>query len=215
MLDTEKIRGDFPILSREVYGKPLIYFDNAATTQKPICVIDKITEEYYNTNANVHRGVHYLSQEATEAHEASRKRVQKFINASDSKEIIFTRGTTEAINLVVSSFGNTFLKDGDEVILSEMEHHANIVPWQLLQNYRKIRLRVVPINDKGELDIETYHKLFNEKTKFVSISHMSNVLGSINPVRDLIDIAHGYGIPVLLDGAQAAPHVSGVPASNL
>lgn len=208
MLDTEKIRGDFPILSREVYGKPLIYFDNAATTQKPICVIDKITEEYYNTNANVHRGVHYLSQEATEAHEASRKRVQKFINASDSKEIIFTRGTTEAINLVVSSFGNTFLKDGDEVILSEMEHHANIVPWQLLQNYRKIRLRVVPINDKGELDIETYHKLFNEKTKFVSISHMSNVLGSINPVRDLIDIAHGYGIPVLLDGAQAAPHVS-------
>ncbi|WP_055095631.1 aminotransferase class V-fold PLP-dependent enzyme [Gabonia massiliensis] len=208
MLDTEKIRGDFPILSREVYGKPLIYFDNAATTQKPICVIDKITEEYYNTNANVHRGVHYLSQEATEAHEASRKRVQKFINASDSKEIIFTRGTTEAINLVVSSFGNTFLKDGDEVILSEMEHHANIVPWQLLQNYRKIKLRIVPINDKGELDIETYRKLFNEKTKFVSISHMSNVLGSINPVRDLIDIAHGYGIPVLLDGAQAAPHVS-------
>lgn len=208
MLDTEKIRGDFPILSREVYGKPLVYFDNAATTQKPICVIDKITEEYYNTNANVHRGVHYLSQEATEAHEASRKRVQKFINASDSKEIIFTRGTTEAINLVVSSFGNTFLKDGDEVILSEMEHHANIVPWQLLQNYRKIKLRIVPINDKGELDIETYRKLFNEKTKFVSISHMSNVLGSINPVRDLIDIAHGYGIPVLLDGAQAAPHVS-------
>nr|WP_257606333.1 cysteine desulfurase [Gabonia massiliensis] len=207
-MDTEKIRGDFPILSREVYGKPLIYFDNAATTQKPICVIDKITEEYYNTNANVHRGVHYLSQEATEAHEASRKRVQKFINASDSKEIIFTRGTTEAINLVVSSFGNTFLKDGDEVILSEMEHHANIVPWQLLQNYRKIKLRIVPINDKGELDIETYRKLFNEKTKFVSISHMSNVLGSINPVRDLIDIAHGYGIPVLLDGAQAAPHVS-------
>ena len=207
MLNTEQIRKDFPILSRTVYGKPLVYLDNAATTQKPVCVVDKITEGYYHTNANVHRGVHFLSQEATDAHEAARRKVQTFIHAASPAEIIFTRGTTEAINLVASSFGGAFFKDGDEVILSEMEHHANIVPWQLLQHRRKIKLRVIPVLENGELDMEAYRSLFNERTRFVSVCHMSNVLGTVNPVKELVGIAHRHQVPVLIDGAQSVPHL--------
>jgi len=206
MLDVQKIRADFPILSRKIYGKDLIYFDNGATTQKPRCVVEKIEEGYYNVNANIHRGVHYLSQEATEAHEAARRTVQKFINAPEAHEIIFTRGTTEAINLVASSFGE-LLSAGDEVIVSEMEHHSNIVPWQLLEMRRGIKLRVIPMSDNGELLLDEYQKLFNEKTKLVSVMHVSNVMGTINPVKEIIDFAHSKGVPVLIDGAQSVPHL--------
>lgn len=206
MLDIQKIRKDFPILDQKVYGKPLVYFDNAATSQTPTCVVDTITDGYNRINANVHRGVHFLSQEATEGHENARRRVQQYMNAAHDHEIIFTRGTTESINLVASSFGDAFLQDGDEIILSEMEHHANIVPWQLLQNRKKIALRIVPINERGKLDLDVYRSLFNEKTKLVSLSHVSNVLGTINPAKELISIAHSHNVPVLLDGAQAAPH---------
>lgn len=207
MFDVEKIREDFPILSREISGRPLIYLDNGATSQTPKCVVDHIADTYYRVNANVHRGVHTLSQEATDAHEAARRRVQQFIGAGSSSEIIFTRGTTEAINLVASSFGDEFLHDGDEVILTVMEHHANIVPWQLLQRRRNIKLRVVPIDERGDLNVETYKSLFNEHTRLVGVAHVSNVLGTINPVREMIAYAHAQGVPVLVDGAQAVPHL--------
>lgn len=207
MLDIEKIRDDFPILKREVSGRPLIYLDNAATSQTPRCVVNHIADTYYRVNANVHRGVHTLSQEATDAHEAARRRVQQFIGAASPSEIVFTRGTTEAINLVASSFGDEFLHDGDEVILTVMEHHADIVPWQLLQRRRKIKLRVVPINERGELQLDVYKQLFNERTRLVGVAQVSNVLGTINPVREMIAYAHSQGVPVLVDGAQAIPHL--------
>ena len=207
MPDINAIRKDFPILAREVYGKPLVYFDNAATTQKPQCVIDAIVEGYTQHNANVHRGVHRLSQEATDGHEQARRRVQQFLNAAHAHEIVFTRGTTESINLVAHSFGMTFLHDGDEVIISEMEHHANIVPWQLLKTYRNITLRIAPIDDRGVLDTDACRSLFNERTKLLAIAHVSNVLGTINPVKELIGFAHAHHVPVLIDGAQSAPHM--------
>lgn len=199
-------RQDFPILSREIYKHPLVYFDNAATTQKPQCVIDAIAREYAEVNANVHRGIHYLSQQATELHESARETVRKFINARSTSEIIFTRGTTESINLVAFSFGEAFVQEGDEVILSVMEHHSNIVPWQLLRDRKGIVIKVVPMNDAGELDIQAYRALFTDKTKLVSICHVSNVLGTINPAYDIIRIAHEHGAKVLLDGAQSVPH---------
>lgn len=208
MLDIAAIRSQFPILDREIYGKPLIYFDNAATSQHPKCVIDRITDSYYRVNANVHRGVHTLSQEATEAHENARKRVQRFINARHSHEVIFTRGTTEAINLVAHSFGEAFLNDGDEVIVTTMEHHSNIVPWQLLQSRKNITLRVVPIDERGVLDMEAFRNLFNEHTKLVCVMHASNVLGTINPIEDMIAYAHAHDVPVLVDGAQGIPHIA-------
>lgn len=201
-------RDDFPILQRVIYGKyPLVYLDNAATTQKPRQVVEAMTEEYYNVNANVHRGVHFLSQQATELHEASRETVRSFLNARSTSEIIFTRGTTESINLVASCFGQAFMKAGDEVIVSEMEHHSNIVSWQLMQERLGIRLRVVPITDDGRLVMDEYVKLFNERTRIVSITHVSNVLGTINPVKDIVRIAHEHNVPVLIDGAQSSPHM--------
>lgn len=201
-------RDDFPILQRVIYGKyPLVYLDNAATTQKPRQVVEAMTEEYYNVNANVHRGVHFLSQQATELHEASRETVRSFLNARTTSEIIFTRGTTESINLVASCFGQAFMKAGDEVIVSEMEHHSNIVSWQLMQERLGIRLRVVPITDDGRLVMNEYVKLFNERTRIVSITHVSNVLGTINPVKDIVRIAHEHNVPVLIDGAQSSPHI--------
>lgn len=207
MLEIGAIRKDFPILSSKVYGKPLVYLDNAATTQKPLCVIQKITDGYSHQNANVHRGVHFLSQEATEAHEAARSRVQRFVGAASSDEIIFTRGTTEAINLAAFSFGEVFLHAGDEIIISEMEHHSNIVPWQILQSRKKIVLKVVPMNDRQELDMEAYRELFSDRTKLVSITHVSNVLGTVNPIEEIIRIAHSHGVPVLIDAAQSVPHL--------
>lgn len=206
-MDIQKIRADFPILSREVYGKPLVYLDNGATTQKPRCVVEAITEEYYSVNANVHRGVHFLSQQATELHEASRETVRHFINARSTNEIVFTRGTTESINLLVSSFGDAFMEEGDEVILSVMEHHSNIVPWQMLAAKRGIAIKVIPMNDKGELMLDEYKKLFSDRTKIVSIAQVSNVLGTINPVRKMIAFAHEQNVPVLIDGAQSIPHM--------
>ena len=200
-----EIRKDFPILSRTVYDRPLIYLDNAATTQKPLCVLDAMREEYLNVNANVHRGVHYLSQQATDLHEAARETVRRFINAAKSEEIVFTRGTTEAINLVASSMGE-LMKEGDEVIVSVMEHHSNIVPWQLLETRKGIRIKVIPISDSGELLMEEYERLFSDRTRIVSIAHVSNVLGTVNPVEDIIRIAHEHGVPVLVDAAQSAPH---------
>ena len=182
-MDIQKIREDFPILDRTVYGKPLVYFDNAATTQKPRLVIDSIVDEYYSVNANVHRGVHYLSQQATELHESSRETVRRFINARSTNEIVFTRGTTESINLLVSSFGEEFMQEGDEVIVSVMEHHSNIVPWQLLAARKGITIKVIPMNDKGELLLDEYEKLFSERTKIVSVTQVSNVLGTVNPKR--------------------------------
>lgn len=205
-MDLNKIREDFPILGRTVYNCPLVYLDNGATTQKPRCVVDAITDEYYSVNANVHRGVHFLSQQATELHEASRETVRKFINARSTNEIVFTRGTTESINLLAYSFGEAMMKEGDEVIISTMEHHSNIVPWQLLAERKGIKLRVIPITDEGELVMEEYERLFNEKTRLVSVMHVSNVLGTVNPVRRIIDTAHSHGVPVLIDGAQSTPH---------
>ena len=202
MLKTASIRKDFPILQREIYGKPLVYLDNAATTQKPRCVVEKITEEYYSVNANIHRGVHFLSQQATEAHEAARETVRMFLNARSPAEILFTRGTTEAINLVASSFSRAFVKPGDEVIISVMEHHANIVPWQL----HGLKLRVIPFDERGELDLEAFSRLFSNKTKLVAVTQMSNVLGVINPVEEIVRIAHQHEVPVLIDGAQAVAH---------
>lgn len=205
-MDIEQIRKDFPILSRTVYDRPLVYLDNAATTQKPLCVLDAMREEYLNANANVHRGVHYLSQKATDLHEAARERVRRFINARSTNEIVFTRGTTESINLVVSSFCDEFMHEGDEVIVSVMEHHSNIVPWQLQAARRGIAIRVIPMNDAGELCMEEYEKLFTERTKMVSVAHVSNVLGTVNPVADIIRTAHEHGVPVMVDGAQSTPH---------
>ena len=206
MYDIQKIREDFPILARKVYDTPLVYLDNAATTQKPLCVLDAMREEYLNVNANVHRGVHYLSQQATDLHEAARERVRAFINAANTQEIIFTRGTTEGLNLVASSFCEALMHEGDEVIISAMEHHSNIVPWQLQAAKRGISIRVIPINDRGELCMEEYERLFTPRTKLVSVAHVSNVLGTINPVEEMVRIAHAHQVPILVDGAQSTPH---------
>ena len=207
MSNPEEIRKEFPILEQTVYGKPLVYLDNAATTQKPQCVIDAQSEVYTTINANVHRGVHHLSQVATEAMEHARNTVKEFIGAAHSHEIIFTRGTTESINLVASSFGGTFLKSGDEVIISTMEHHSNIVPWQMLCDRTGIKLRIIPLKDDCTLDIEAYKGLFNESTRLVSVTHVSNVLGITNPVKEIVEIAHSHNVPVLIDGAQSTPHI--------
>lgn len=206
MYNIEDIRKDFPILSKTIYNKPLVYLDNAATTQKPLSVIEAMNNEYLNVNSNVHRGVHWLSQQATELHESARETLRKFINAKSTNEIIFTRGTTESINLVASSFVEGFMNAGDEVIVSEMEHHSNIVPWQLQMARKGIALKVAPIDDEGNLDIEAFKKLFSERTKLVSIAHVSNVLGTVNPIDEIIQFAHSQGVPVLVDGAQSAPH---------
>ena len=206
MYDINRVREDFPILSRTVYGKPLIYLDNGATTQKPLCVLDAMREEYLNVNANVHRGVHWMSQQATDLHEAARETVRKFINARSTTEIVFTRGTTESLNLVASSFVEGCMKEGDEVIVSTMEHHSNIVPWQLQEQRKGIVLKVIPMTDEGELQLEAYEKLFTERTKLVSVTQVSNVLGTVNPVKEMIRIAHEHGVPVVVDGAQSVPH---------
>lgn len=207
MYDIYQIRKDFPILSREVYGKPLVYLDNSATTQKPRIVVDAIANEYYSENANVHRGVHFLSQQATELHESARAKIAKFLNASSPSEIVFTRGATEGLNLVASSYGEAFLKEGDEVIISAMEHHSNIVPWQLLEMRKGIKIKVIPITEDGELRVDEYEKLFDERTKLVSVTHVSNVLGTVNPVKELATIAHSHNVPILIDGAQSVPHI--------
>lgn len=206
MYDITKVRESFPILSRTVYGKPLIYLDNGATTQKPLCVLDAMREEYLNVNANVHRGVHWMSQQATDLHEAARETVRKFINARSTTEIVFTRGTTESLNLVASSFVEGCMKEGDEVIVSTMEHHSNIVPWQLQEQRKGIVLKVIPMTDEGELLLEEYEKLFTDRTKLVSVTQVSNVLGTVNPVKEMIRIAHKHGVPVVVDGAQSVPH---------
>ena len=204
--NVEEIRQDFPILQREVYGRPLIYLDNAATTQKPRSVVEAISNEYYSTNANVHRGVHFLSQKATDLHEAARERVRQFINARSTAEVLFTRGTTESLNLVASSFGEAFLKEGDEVIVSVMEHHSDIVPWQLLRERKGIVIRVIPMDDSGRLDLEAYERLFSERTRLVCVAHVSNVLGTVNPVKQMAATAHAHGAYMLVDGAQSIPH---------
>ena len=206
MYDITKVRESFPILSRTIYGKPLIYLDNGATTQKPLCVLDAMREEYLNVNANVHRGVHWMSQQATDLHEAARETVRKFINARSTTEIVFTRGTTESLNLVASSFVEGCMKEGDEVIVSTMEHHSNIVPWQLQEQRKGIVLKVIPMTDEGELLLEEYEKLFTERTKLVSVTQVSNVLGTVNPIKEMIRIAHEHGVPVVVDGAQSVPH---------
>lgn len=210
-MNTEQIntiRNDFPILSELIYKKPLIYFDNGATTQKPRCVVEKIESGYYHLNANIHRGVHYLSQKATEAHEMARKTVADFLGTDKYEEIIFTRGTTEAINLVAFSYGEAFCSEGDEVIVSVMEHHSNIVPWQMLCQRKGMTLKVIPMNENSELDLDAYKNMLSEKTKIVSVTHVSNVLGTINPVKEIIQLAHERNIPVLIDGAQAVPHIA-------
>ena len=207
MFDVNKIRADFPILGREVYGKPLVYLDNGATTQKPRVVVEAMTDEYYSVNANVHRGVHFLSQRATELHEGSRETVRAFINARSTSEIIFTRGTTESINLLASSFTESQMSEGDEVIISTMEHHSNIVPWQLMAAKHGIVIKVIPMNDRGELLLDAYRELFTERTRIVSVAHVSNVLGTVNPVEEMIRFAHEQGVPVLVDGAQSVPHM--------
>ena len=206
MYDINKVREDFPILSRKVYDRPLVYLDNAATTQKPLCVLDAMREEYFNVNANVHRGVHYLSQQATDLHEAAREKVRAFIGAAKTEEIVFTRGTTEAINLVASSFCEEMMKEGDEVIVTDMEHHSNIVPWQIQANRRGIVVRHLPFDEKGDLCLDQLEQMINERTKLVSMAHVSNVLGTVNDVKHVTTIAHKYGIPVLVDGAQSTPH---------
>ena len=207
MFDVNKIRADFPILGREVYGKPLVYLDNGATTQKPRVVVEAMTDEYYSVNANVHRGVHFLSQRATELHEGSRETVRAFINARSTSEIVFTRGTTESINLLASSFTESQMSEGDEVIISTMEHHSNIVPWQLMAAKHGIVIKVIPMSDNGELLLDAYRELFTERTRIVSVAHVSNVLGTVNPVEEMICYAHEQGVPVLVDGAQSVPHM--------
>lgn len=206
MYDIEKVRADFPILGREVYKRPLVYLDNAATTQKPRCVVEAITNEYYSVNANVHRGVHYLSQQATDLHEAARETVRQFINAQSTSEVVFTRGTTESLNLVAYSYGEAFLTEGDEVIVTVMEHHSDIVPWQLLRDRKGIVIKVVPMTDEGELDLEAYEKLFTPRTRLVCVAQVSNVLGTVNPVKRMAQIAHAHGAHLLVDGAQSVPH---------
>lgn len=208
VLDTNKIRQDFPILTKEIYKKPLVYLDNAATTQKPLRVIEKITEGYTHCNANIHRGVHFLSQMATEAHEAARENVRSFINAASTREIIFTRGTTEAINLVASSFGDSQCGEGDEIIVSQMEHHSNIVPWQLLQARKGIVLKVIPFDENGVLKVDELEKMITPRTRLVSVAHVSNTLATINPVKEIVRIAHSHDVPVLVDGAQSIPHMA-------
>lgn len=206
-MDIQAIRNDFPILARKIYEKyPLIYLDNGATTQKPLCVLDAMREEYLNVNANVHRGVHYLSQQATDLHEAARERVRQFINAGSTREIVFTRGTTESLNLVAYSFCEAYMKPGDEVIVSTMEHHSNIVPWQLQAERKGIVLKVIPITDEGLIDMDAFKALFTEKTKLVSVTYVSNVLGTVNPVKDIVRTAHAHGVPCMVDGAQSTPH---------
>ena len=207
MFNINKVREDFPILGREVYNKPLVYLDNAATTQKPLCVLDAMRDEYLNVNANVHRGVHYLSQQATDLHEAAREKVRQFINAQKTEEIVFTRGTTEAINLVASSFCESQMQPGDEILVTEMEHHSNIVSWQLQAQKHGIVVKYLPITDDGHLDLSTLNSQLSTKTKLVSVAHVSNVLGTVNPVEQIIKVAHEHGIPVLVDGAQSAPHM--------
>lgn len=207
-MNISTLRQDFPILDRQVYGRPLVYLDNAATTQKPRCVVDAITEEYFNTNANVHRGVHFLSVQATELHEAARERVRRFIHADSTAEIVFTRGTTESLNLVVASYGQQFLKSGDEVIISGMEHHSNIVPWQLLRDRLGIVLKIIPVEADGSLSLDTYRSLFTDRTRFVSVAHVSNVLGTVNPIREMCAIAHEHGCHILVDAAQSIPHMA-------
>ena len=206
MYDINKIREDFPILSRKIYNRPLVYLDNGATTQKPRCVVEAMVDEYYNVNANVHRGVHFLSQQATDLHEASRETVRSFINAKSTNEILFTRGTTESINLLAFSFGEAFIHEGDEIIVSTMEHHSNIVPWQMMCERKGAKLRVIPMFDNGELDMDAYKRLFSKTTRLVCCAHVSNVLGTVNPVKDIIRIAHEHNVPVLIDGAQSTPH---------
>ena len=212
--NVEDIRQDFPILQRNVYGRPLVYLDNAATTQKPRSVVEAISNEYFSTNANVHRGVHFLSQKATDLHEAARERVRQFINARSTAEVLFTRGTTESLNLVASSFGEAFLKEGDEVIVSVMEHHSDIVPWQLLRERKGIVIRVIPMDDSGRLDLEAYERLFSERTRLVCVAHVSNVLGTVNPVKQMAATAHAHGAYMLVDGAQSIPHFK-VDVQNL
>ena len=207
MYDINIIREDFPILQREVYGRPLVYLDNAATTQKPLCVLDAMRHEYLNVNANVHRGVHYLSQQATDLHEAARERVRRFINARSTTEIVFTRGTTESVNLVAQTFCESQMQEGDEVLVTDMEHHSNIVPWQLLARKRGIVVRHLPISDSGELDLTSLTSFLSPRTRLVSLCHVSNVLGTVNPVKQIIRQAHERGIPVLIDAAQSAPHM--------
>lgn len=206
MYDINKIREDFPILSREVYKRPLVYLDNGATTQKPRCVVEAMVDEYYNVNANVHRGVHFLSQQATDLHEMSRETVRAFINARSTAEVIFTRGTTESINLLAFCFGEAMVKEGDEIVISSVEHHSNIVPWQMMCQRKGATLKVIPMDDNGMLDMAAYEAMLNERVRIVCCSHVSNVLGTVNPVRDVIRIAHQHGIPVLVDGAQSTPH---------
>ncbi len=206
MYDIEQVRGDFPILSREVYGRPLVYLDNAATTQKPRAVVQAIADEYYSVNANVHRGVHFLSQQATDLHEAARERVRAFLNARSAAEIVFTRGTTESLNLMAASYGEAFLHEGDEVVLTVMEHHSDIVPWQLLRERRGIVLRVVPMTDVGELDLAAFERLLGPRTRLVCVAHVSNVLGTVNPVRRMAEMAHAHGAHLLVDAAQSVPH---------
>lgn len=208
MFDIHKIREDFPILSRSIYGKPLVYLDNAATTQKPRVVVEAISDEYYNVNANVHRGVHYLSQQSTELHEEARRVVRDFINAESTNEIIFTRGTTESLNLIASSYSDAFMNAGDEVIVSVMEHHSNIVPWQIIAAKKGINIKVIPMTDSGELVLDDFENMLTERTKLVSITHVSNVLGTVNPIDNIIKTAHEHDIPVLVDGAQSAPHIT-------
>ena len=205
-MNVYEIRDQYPILNRKIEGKPLIYLDNAATSQTPRCVVETINDMYYNHKSNVHRGVHTISQEATNIMEATREKVRQFINAKSTSEIVFTRGTTEAINLVASSFGDS-LYTGDEIVLTVMEHHSNIVPWQLLQRNKRLKIHVVPIDSNGDLDLNAYEDLFTENIRFVAFTHVSNVLGTINPVKQMVQIAHRYGVPVLVDGAQAAPHM--------
>lgn len=206
MYDINKVRESFPILSRTVYGRPLVYLDNGATTQKPLCVLDAMREEYLNVNANVHRGVHWMSQQATDLHEAARETVRRFINARSASEIVFTRGTTESLNLVASSFAEGCMQEGDEVIVSTMEHHSNIVPWQLQEQRRGVVLKVIPMTDEGGLMQDAYKQLFTERTKLVSLTQVSNVLGTVNPVKEMIRIAHEHGVPVMVDAAQSVPH---------
>jgi len=208
MFDINAIRDQFPILSRKIYGKDLLYFDNAATTQKPLCVVKKIEEGYLNVNANIHRGVHYLSMQATEAHEEARRTVQQFINARHAHEIILTRGTTEGINLVASSFGDAFCSEGDEIIVTTMEHHSNIVPWQMLAGRKGLALKVVALLSDGRLNLEQLYSLFSDRTKLLALTHVSNVLGTVNPISDIIAEAHKHNIPVLVDGAQSVPHLA-------
>ena len=208
MFDIHKIREDFPILSRSIYGKPLVYLDNAATTQKPRVVVEAISDEYYNVNANVHRGVHYLSQQSTELHEEARRVVRDFINAESTNEIIFTRGTTESLNLIASSYSDAFMNAGDEVIVSVMEHHSNIVPWQIIAAKKGINIKVIPMTDSGELVLDDFENMLTERTKLLSITHVSNVLGTVNPIDNIIKTAHEHDIPVMVDGAQSAPHIT-------